>query len=484
MVCTNCGKELKEGIKFCPYCGKSVGSEKGEVIKSETLSEDRKNPVKKTVVKQRIIICVSVVMFIIAAFISISMYNTTEKRIQRQLDLGYKYLENQQYEEACLACEKAIGIDDKCIEAYAMLIHAYEHMDSVEIQKEFYDKALNIVRKLDKEKFAENMDYIIEIYLAASNVYGDEMTKVAELLEEGLEAVGDAKIKENLIENYFKQTEIYEQEGDYEKSLEIYDRLLELKKEDGQIFANLRNCLSKYLVLLAEAGNYDRVSELTEKYKGIITDIDYEGFLARKDTDNEEMELAEESNLEQSDDKDINGTSADWYNIYQDFILNREYLTSGQEYGYDFGSYLDPIVSLYDLDRDGVPELLITNGYSARTDRWAYIYTCENNKIKYLDIGPTDAFIVENSEYSGIYGCYGGGEFNWTYYWKEGDTIGNEYVFQECYGVAGDDTVIIQQTDNDKLFAESQKEKIGLYGANVSEIVGIGWEYFVVLTGI
>lgn len=26
MFCSNCGKELQEGIKFCPYCGKSVNS--------------------------------------------------------------------------------------------------------------------------------------------------------------------------------------------------------------------------------------------------------------------------------------------------------------------------------------------------------------------------------------------------------------------------------------------------------------------------
>lgn len=489
MICTNCGKELKEQTRFCPYCGKAVGSDAVNAAKNEILPESKKNPAEKTVTKG--MICIVAAMAIIAALVCISIYNATGRRMQRQLELGRKYLENQQYDEARLAFEKVIEMDNgsECIEAYAGLVEVYVHMDDADGRKKFYGRVLDIVRGLDEGKFAGNMDYITEIYSAADKIYGDEPAKASEFLEEGLEIVGDGiEIKRNLAENYFKQAKAYEQESDYEKSLEIYDRLLELEEEDGQALASLEACLSIYLNDLTESGKYDKASELTEKYRDLVTGIDYEEILARKDTDNGEMGFGAVNDLRQSDTENTDGVFDDWNSAYWDFILNWKFMTSGQDYGYDYRvfpgynntEYVEERVSLYDFDKDGTPELLITNGYMARTERWAYIYTYENGKIKYLGIGPTDSFCIKDSEYNGIWGCYGGGEYNWTYYWKDGDVIGSEYVFQENTW----DNAIIQETDDDKLFAESQKEKISLYQATPSEIIGIGWKYYVVLTGI
>ena len=59
--------------------------------------------------------------------------------------------------------------------------------------------------------------------------------------------------------------------------------------------------------------------------------------------------------------------SVDWSGIYRDFLLGGGYLTSGQTY--DDGN---PRFGLYDLDQNGVPELLATRGALAMADHEQY----------------------------------------------------------------------------------------------------------------
>lgn len=60
----------------------------------------------------------AVVVVLIVLVVGIGIYNTPENRLQRQLNLGNKYLEEQQYEEAVLAFDRAIAIDEACVEVY------------------------------------------------------------------------------------------------------------------------------------------------------------------------------------------------------------------------------------------------------------------------------------------------------------------------------------------------------------------------------
>ena len=58
------------------------------------------------------------IIIIIAVAIGIGIYNTPTNRINRHLDLGQKYLEEQDYEQALVEFDKAIAIDPKNIDAY------------------------------------------------------------------------------------------------------------------------------------------------------------------------------------------------------------------------------------------------------------------------------------------------------------------------------------------------------------------------------
>lgn len=65
-------------------------------------------------------------------------------RLHRQLVLGNRYLEEQQFEEAVLAFDRAIGIDEACVEAYLGKVEAYEGLNDYEKAVEFLEICYNL----------------------------------------------------------------------------------------------------------------------------------------------------------------------------------------------------------------------------------------------------------------------------------------------------------------------------------------------------
>lgn len=154
--------------------------------------------------KWGIIGVIVVVLIALIAGIGISIYNTPANRLSRQLDLGNIYLEEQQYEEAIVAFEEAIAIDDRCLEAYVGGIGAYRGLGSTEGLTAFYDRALSAVDRMKESELAENMDAVVEIYLAVADVYGDDIEKVIETLKKGYELSKDDRLKARLDEKQFE----------------------------------------------------------------------------------------------------------------------------------------------------------------------------------------------------------------------------------------------------------------------------------------
>lgn len=64
-------------------------------------------------------------MILLALAVSFSIYNTPANRLSRQLDLGNRYLEELNYEQAVIAFNTAIEIDPRSADAYLGLADAY-----------------------------------------------------------------------------------------------------------------------------------------------------------------------------------------------------------------------------------------------------------------------------------------------------------------------------------------------------------------------
>lgn len=89
-------------------------------------------------------------------------------RIKEQLDLGSKYMAELDYENAIIALNKAIEIDPKNVDAYAMLAKVYEKSGRPDEAKSTLEKALEI-ENLSSEKTAEineeieGLQYLVKV---------------------------------------------------------------------------------------------------------------------------------------------------------------------------------------------------------------------------------------------------------------------------------------------------------------------------------
>ena len=84
-----------------------------------------------------VLLMIGILAVLIAAVSGILMYlNSDAVQLQKQLDLGQKYLEEQNYEQAIVAFDKAIGIDPMSVEAYLGKADAYESMGDYEMALE------------------------------------------------------------------------------------------------------------------------------------------------------------------------------------------------------------------------------------------------------------------------------------------------------------------------------------------------------------
>ena len=120
---------------------------------------------------------------------------------QEQYDLGMKYLNTEDYEEAVTAFQVAISIDPKQQPAYIGAADAYVGMagsgnESIDADKcyaaaeENYQKALEIDETTD------------EIYVKFADLYikQDEREKAEEILDDGLDKTNSEEIQEKLEE--------------------------------------------------------------------------------------------------------------------------------------------------------------------------------------------------------------------------------------------------------------------------------------------
>ena len=81
--------------------------------------------------KKRITIIVLVALLIISlgTYFTIEMANA--KTVKEQLELGNRYYQEQRYEEAIIAYEKVLEIDDKNVEARIGLAKSYEALQKL-----------------------------------------------------------------------------------------------------------------------------------------------------------------------------------------------------------------------------------------------------------------------------------------------------------------------------------------------------------------
>ena len=188
----------------------------------------------------------------------------------------------------------------------------------------------------------------------------------------------------------------------------------------------------------------------------------------------------------------IKYSDIDWISAYQKFLVNREYLELVKDFGYETEIY----GKFFDMDHDGIPELILDNGYYGWFKENGLLFSYSKGKIVFLGNIINTNFADYTDGFSGsLYGLLGttavdmtaGGEL--YKYVKNGDEIQRSLI-EEYHGVTNDYTTFrdYRNINNRELFmlvselsvydnlVKDGKENLVGDIVDISDLVsGLGW---------
>lgn len=205
------------------------------------------------------------------------------KEYIEKYDLGMRYLNEGNYEEAVLAFTAAIEIDDKLPDAYigrgdAFIMWAEAISDVAEEKTEL--ALADFLKAIDLDK--KNAD----IYVKAADIYirNGDLDAAKELLEKGVKATGDEKLKEMLQDIEKKLEDSFLTRHDYVEFKEI--------AEEDQKFIN-------NLIASLESGNISNANSmiLQSQFESIVRkyESDSWGYTFYTQNDNYKIEMHHEA---------------------------------------------------------------------------------------------------------------------------------------------------------------------------------------------
>lgn len=133
---------------------------------------------------------------------------SVEKQILEQLELGQKYLEELDYENAIVAFSKAIELEPRTKTAYQQLARAYEGTGNSELAVEVLEQGFSLFPDEDVRQ------ELIGAYVTAVSEYRDNSEQVIRCYTRLIE------LEPVHVEHYLKLAEEYLNAGDVEKALE------------------------------------------------------------------------------------------------------------------------------------------------------------------------------------------------------------------------------------------------------------------------
>ena len=134
-------------------------------------TEDKamENVVSKDKTKRKILLLAAIgaaLVLVAAIVICVNVFGDSDRKLQEQLDLGAKYLEEMDYEQALVAFNTALSIDPKNADAYLGIMEVYirtnDFESALEYAKEGYEATGN-------ESLKEKIDMIESGNIFASN---------------------------------------------------------------------------------------------------------------------------------------------------------------------------------------------------------------------------------------------------------------------------------------------------------------------------
>ena len=254
MFCRKCGKEIEDGMKFCPGCGADLGNSENAVGKeaaenagasndednvSKIPAESEPIAVKKKISPLPFVIIGIVTVVLLAVIITgIVVMTSPARKYDKQLSLGQRYLDELDYEQAIAAYRAAIDIDPKNPEAYKALAEIYIEMNDIEKAIAILDEGINATGDDELKKMLDDLKNRSEVPDSAAEEPRTELDEANEYLDaqdyDTALQMYLAMLDEDPmnVEAYLGIVEVYLRMGEYDKALEYAQKGYDLTGDE------------------------------------------------------------------------------------------------------------------------------------------------------------------------------------------------------------------------------------------------------------
>ena len=169
MYCKNCGKQLEDDSQFCLHCGTQVEADvetKGYTPDTPVAAQEPsgtgaytggENKKKKAPKRGLVIGIAAVLVVLLGVLAGVFLYGGAGRNLAKQLDLGNRYLEEMDYEQAVIAFTKALEIDPMSVDAHLGLVEAYIRQGDFETALEAAEKGYDLT---GDQRLKEKIDMI------------------------------------------------------------------------------------------------------------------------------------------------------------------------------------------------------------------------------------------------------------------------------------------------------------------------------------
>lgn len=152
---------------------------------------------------KKVIVGIMALLLLIAAVVAVATVNSSGRRLTHLLELGQRYLDEMDYEQAVAAFTEAIEIDQNCRDAYMGRGDSYNGLGGEE----------NMSLALDDYRMAMELDETYaETYLSIANIYlaQDRREAACDILQQGQEKAENTRNIRNMLDDITVQEETTE----------------------------------------------------------------------------------------------------------------------------------------------------------------------------------------------------------------------------------------------------------------------------------
>ena len=228
MFCNQCGSEVKSGAKFCTRCGARLDQpaqqdayqqEQSYYQQPQPAYQQPQQPGPRDGRKKShiglIIGLIIAACIVIAGVAGMLFFLNRGPSIEERLEMGNRYLEDLDYDEAIEVFQEILDIDPKCVDAYMGLADAYIGVEDYESAMDILEKGYDKTEDDDLKERLEEVEVEKESY--DRKIRNEKVFAGVEDVFENIAGYCEAGNYDELFE--------YMQSDDYQRLLDVVDEL-------------------------------------------------------------------------------------------------------------------------------------------------------------------------------------------------------------------------------------------------------------------